>query len=83
MDNAAYFFTGVLAGVAGITLLAVLDNKYWIISGKPTALNHEPANNAIEVRANTTKPKTEGSKTAESNNDDNKKSNNDAAVMAA
>ena len=83
MDNAAYFFTGVLAGVAGITLLAVLDNKYGVISGKPTALNHEPAGHVIEVRANTQKPKTEGSKTAESNNDDNKKSNNDAAVVVA
>ena len=83
MDNAAYFFTGVLAGVAGITLLAVLDNKYGVISGKTKALNDDHETHVIEVRANTKKPKTEGSKPTESNNDDNKKSNNDTAVVAA
>ena len=41
MDNAAYFFTGVLAGVAGLTLLAVLDNKYGFITGTPTSANDD------------------------------------------
>jgi hypothetical protein len=34
MDNCAYFFTGVLAGVAGITLLALLDGNYRFLTDK-------------------------------------------------
>ena len=83
MDNAAYFFIGVLAGVAGITLLAVLDNKYGVISGKPTAHNDEPANQVIEVRANTKKPNAVDPNPTENNNDDNKNSNTDTAVVVA
>ncbi len=50
MDNAAYFFTGVLAGVAGLTLLAVLDNKYGMITGTPTSANDDNAKVLIIVR---------------------------------
>ncbi len=50
MDNAAYFFTGVLAGVAGITLLAVLDNKYGFNTGTPTTANDDNAKVLIIVR---------------------------------
>ena len=82
MDNAAYFFTGVLAGVAGITLLAVLDNKYGIISGKHTAHHDEPVNHVIEVRANK-KPNTVEPKLNEPNNDKNENTDTDAAVVAA
>ncbi len=50
MDNAAYFFTGVLAGVAALTLLAVLDNKYGMITGTPTTANDDNAKVLIIVR---------------------------------
>ena len=80
MDNAAYFFTGVLAGVAGITLLAVLDNKYGVISGKPKALNDDRVNREIEVRPNK-KPITIDPNPIETNNDYNEKNNPDAAVV--
>ena len=83
MDNAAYFFTGVLAGVAGITLLAVLDNKYGVISGKPTAHNDDRVNHVIEVRANTKKPNVVDPNPTESNNDKNENTDTDAAVVAS
>ena len=50
MDNAAYFFTGVLAGIAGITLLAVLDGKYGFITGTPTTTNNTTPNVVIFIK---------------------------------
>ncbi len=52
MDNAAYFFTGVLAGIAGLTLSAVLDNKYGFITGTPTAANDTNPNVVIIYKEN-------------------------------
>ena len=82
MDNCAYFFTGVLAGVAGITLLAVLDNKYGVLSGKTKAHNDDHETHVIEVRANK-KPSTVEPKLNEPNNDKNENTDTDAAVVAA
>ena len=53
MDQAAYFFTGVLAGIAGITLLAVLDGKYGFITGTPTAANNTNPNVVIFIKERT------------------------------
>ena len=53
MDNAAYFFTGVLAGIAGITLLAVLDGKYGFITGTPTESNNTNPNVVIFIKERT------------------------------
>ncbi len=57
MDNCAYFFTGVLAGVAGLTLLAVLDHKYGIITGSPVAPIKDTNKNLVIIyRGKASKP---------------------------
>ncbi len=68
MDNAAYFFTGVLAGIAGLTLLAVLDSKYGFITGTPTACDIEKSNTILIIRDNSNKntDKTQGDSTGSS-----------------
>ncbi len=95
MDNAAYFFTGVLAGIAGLTLLAVLDNKYGFITGTPIANDIEKSNMILVIRDNNNKniDKTQGDSTGSTDNEPtdttentdktNENSNDDAAVVAA
>ncbi len=89
MDNCAYFFTGVLAGVAGITLLALLDSKYNFITTTPTANDNEKSNMILIIRDNNNKntDNTQGDNTESNDNEttDNtdENTNDDAAVVAA
>ena len=87
MDNAAYFFTGVLAGIAGITLLAVLDGKYGFITGTPTASNNTNPNVVIFIKERTVsdnadekadEPKDEKTEDHETQTDDTKTTENDS-----
>ncbi len=79
MDNAAYFFTGVLAGVAGLTLLAVLDNKYGFITGTPTSANDDSkvliivrdSNNPVKTDEKTYDNKDDKAEDPTSNTDEN------------
>ena len=95
MDNAAYFFSGVLAGVAGITLLALLDSKYRFIPNIQTANETEKTNMIIVIKDNCNKDndKTEGDSTESTNNENtdntantdntDTNTNNDAATTVA
>ena len=95
MDNCAYFFSGVLAGVAGITLLALLDNKYNFITTTPTANDNEKSNMVIIIRDNCNKntDNTQGDSTGSTDNEPtdttentdipNENTNDDAAIVAA
>ena len=95
MDNAAYFFSGVLAGVAGITLLALLDVKYKFITTIPTANDNEKPNMIIVIKENCNKntdiiqgdsteyTDNEPTDTTEDTDKTNENTNDDAAVVAA
>ena len=95
MDNAAYFFSGVLAGVAGLTLLAVLDSKFQFINTTPTAIDDVKTNMIIIIKdnCNNDNNKTEDNGTGSNDNEttdttedtDNTdaKTNDNAAVVTA
>ncbi len=95
MDNCAYFFSGVLAGVAWITFLALLDSKYRFITTTPTANETEKSNMVIIIRDNCNKntDNTQGDSTGSTDNEPtdttentdktNENINDDAAIVAA